>query len=958
MPKRNPYAILEALPDSIPRIFNQVQLSAANHRKNCIALHRLHVQAAEVTKTAKNGTSMELTGEDLFGDVFIDMVARILAVKKGPPTVERVIKFIGAYAKFLAEKDSDDDDDTLSTRFSFRLLTWLVQGFVAKEKIVRFRCIGLATEMIAHMSELDEDVFAILRTSLIERAHDKEPAIRGPAIVALSKLSGDPAVRKLIYSTILLPSPVAAQGQRNADTNAPLNTSTRLTHPRQLTLAQREKVLRHGLGDREKSVHAAAVWMISGWFNVLRETINPDTTDMKAKSAVMAGLIAFLKLYNVANPKSTDIAVGAVNSLFKRADILAGVTFDDTFWNTLTPESVLLSRIFLNYCLDNDAEALVERSGLQSITKLAYSIQEACNTLFDTIEELEEVQLSQSHQGTAKYHEDEKNDVNNEEDTILVRGFILGELLKIAVRCDFSDEMGRRKVFMVTREMLAHELFPEHLLEPCFDDNRGYHNDLREGMENDCLNQTELKSGLFDATQSTSRNHSTKHVEMLPEERANADMIDRKCLAICIAMLSRVNGTFDDNSTLKGILTDLIIPAVKRKELEIRERGLITLGLCCLIAKNMAMSSLQLFLDEVHGAPEKLKIKVLQVIFDVLLVYDVESYVASEKFEDSQAVQAILCIGICKLMLSGLLTDRRVLTSLVLAYVSPVTAASQEIRQCLAYFLPVYCYSSPVNQSLMQSIFISVYDLVASMYQDVEDGQETITPNQLSLLFVDWTDPRKVIAKDRASAAAESIHINLGVDILKALHCHDRPMDDTKELCQLLGKLYLPEHPDPLPLLMLSKLLWSLENRNTLEDPALETILNEQRYAQEVRLRELKVMIGLTAEKENTPDFETDEIMHSSPPSAKRSRATSSNAEEQELDDSESFTASQCREALRSKQHRPTMRPPVSKRQRALRPSSEDKENLIQTTAGRRANKTGRGQTPQDLGLYQKTNRI
>lgn len=43
--------------------------------------------------------------------------------------------------------------------------------------------------------------------------------------------------------------------------------------------------------------------------------------------------------------------------------------------------------------------------------------------------------------------------------------------------------------------------------------------------------------------------------------------------------------SFEDNSTLEGILGDLIIPSVKRKELALREKALASLGLCCLIAK-------------------------------------------------------------------------------------------------------------------------------------------------------------------------------------------------------------------------------------------------------------------------------------------------------------------------------------------------------------------------------------
>lgn len=49
--------------------------------------------------------------------------------------------------------------------------------------------------------------------------------------------------------------------------------------------------------------------------------------------------------------------------------------------------------------------------------------------------------------------------------------------------------------------------------------------------------------------------------------------------------VSNVRQSFEDNSTLEGVLADLIIPCVKRKELAMREKGLVGLGLCCLIAK-------------------------------------------------------------------------------------------------------------------------------------------------------------------------------------------------------------------------------------------------------------------------------------------------------------------------------------------------------------------------------------
>lgn len=39
-----------------------------------------------------------------------------------------------------------------------------------------------------------------------------------------------------------------------------------------------------------------------------------------------------------------------------------------------------------------------------------------------------------------------------------------------------------------------------------------------------------------------------------------------------------------------------------------------------------------------------------------------------------------------------------------MAYLSPSTMDNQELRQCLSYFFPVYCYSSPANQRCMREV--------------------------------------------------------------------------------------------------------------------------------------------------------------------------------------------------------------------------------------------------------------
>lgn len=51
--------------------------------------------------------------------------------------------------------DADENDDPLTSRFLSLLLTWLFDGFLAKNKVVRYRSVQLVSEMISHLGELE-----------------------------------------------------------------------------------------------------------------------------------------------------------------------------------------------------------------------------------------------------------------------------------------------------------------------------------------------------------------------------------------------------------------------------------------------------------------------------------------------------------------------------------------------------------------------------------------------------------------------------------------------------------------------------------------------------------------------------------------------------------------------------------------------------------------------------------
>jgi condensin complex subunit 3 len=96
----------DSIQQSLAAIFDQTQLTTTNHRKNCVSLYKIHVRVSHTAINSKSGTSADLkfVGEQYFGDAFIDMINRILVVKKGTSTADRTVKFVGEYVKYVNEK--------------------------------------------------------------------------------------------------------------------------------------------------------------------------------------------------------------------------------------------------------------------------------------------------------------------------------------------------------------------------------------------------------------------------------------------------------------------------------------------------------------------------------------------------------------------------------------------------------------------------------------------------------------------------------------------------------------------------------------------------------------------------------------------------------------------------------------------------------------------------------------
>lgn len=124
-----------------------------------------------------------------------------------------------------------------------------------------------------------------------------------------------------MYSTVLNPD-VASKDDDKPD------MEISATHPRALTIAQREIVVRNGLSDREEAVKAAASKVLSSWMDVVVEdSSRPEGEEQEKES----NILSFLRLFDLSQ---LSIPEDALLSVFKaRPDIPDSLEFPSMYYS-------------------------------------------------------------------------------------------------------------------------------------------------------------------------------------------------------------------------------------------------------------------------------------------------------------------------------------------------------------------------------------------------------------------------------------------------------------------------------------------------------------------------------------------------------------------------------------------------------------------------------------------------
>ena len=116
-----------------------------------------------------------------------------------------------------------------------------------------------------------------------------------PALLARTR-DVDAATRRLVYVNVL----------EKYCTGIGEDSRTRVgfTHPRALTIAQREQIVRNGLGDREQVVKKAAAQLLGVWVDVVRTSagkeVKPEENVKRENGEeIIEDLVAFLNLFDL-----------------------------------------------------------------------------------------------------------------------------------------------------------------------------------------------------------------------------------------------------------------------------------------------------------------------------------------------------------------------------------------------------------------------------------------------------------------------------------------------------------------------------------------------------------------------------------------------------------------------------------------------------------------------------------
>ena len=672
--------------------------------RSVMSVHEIFGQAQYRASQSLIGRLRHLESKPRFENDLKDCVSRMLNIRIKEPVGDRLVRFLVSYLHSSSEHVTS-------------ILSALLPYLSAKDKTIRFRATQIVAQAINSLDAIDDELYHDIRQVLMKRIRDKIPGVRIQAVIGLGRLAEnemddnqdddedsdyDSEVEKqsLLEKLLdILQNDTNAEVRRILLQNLPLTPTTlpyilerardrdaltrravytkllpTLGDFRHLSLSMREKLLRWGLRDRDENVRKATGKLFRERWTEDCAGPRGEEVQKGAKSLAppsMPGLLELLERIDVVN-SGTDsgIALEAMKDFWAgRPDYVDSVEFDDDFWANLTSESAFMARTFNDYCQENPEYEQMCEEKMPEVTRLGFYLQKYTNNLLETI------------RSSAELGGGEEETVEGE--------FIVEQLLHIARTLDYTDEVGRRKMFSLLRDALAMADLPEEVTRltvevlrlVCGTDVAGEKDFCGVVLEavaevHDTINISDVEkeddsfvSARSEVSASSGGIATAKEPTEEDEQKALREVVvNMKCLHIAQCMLQNVDCSgLQSNLHLVSTLNNLVIPAVRSHEAPIRERGILCLGLYCLLDKSLALNNLMLFRAcfEKGRRHDALRVTVVHILTDIVVKHgvDIDLGVFAEAINAGSDVQRASTISLAKLLLSRLYSPKELVAA-------------------------------------------------------------------------------------------------------------------------------------------------------------------------------------------------------------------------------------------------------------------------------------------------------
>ncbi|XP_059844914.1 condensin complex subunit 3 [Hypanus sabinus] len=614
-----------------------------------------------------------------FHEEFINLLKYPMTIYKREPAVERVIEFVARFATAFEQPEDEEESDDDESSFMLYLFQFLLKSHSACSHSVRFRACQLINRLLGSMSEnaqIDDELYDRIYEAMLVRLKDKFPNVRIQAVLALARLQDptnescpvidaymyliecdtNPEVRRAVLSCIApssktLPKIIGrTMDIKDNVRKLAYEVLAEKIHIKAFSIAQRVKLLKHGLTDRSDAVkEVVKKKLLQAWLRILDGNV-----------------LDLLHCLDVEN--CIDVAESALNALFSQSPLEELVNNCQNLNNgkiipaeDLTCENALYWRCLCNYVKSKGDK------GEEALEKLLPEAATYASYLLSYLKNLPVLKESMK----ANFAEVED---------VMKKEFISQELLNLVGCLDTSEEGGRKCMLSVLKEILLLSNTPSSLVAKLMkqllniqkDDDRrirlvaeiisevrepAIEVDVPEDADEERKRQVKLaniKVQLIEAKQALEdiiaaqdfisasvlkqkieELENIKTEMMRPTEQPEVEEVTTekddpetmlKCLIMCNELLKEMTVTKGLGSTLNGITEALILPSIANVNPAVRNMAVLCLGSSALHNKDLALQHLPLLLQITQLDEARVKISALQAVFDILQVFGIEVF--------------------------------------------------------------------------------------------------------------------------------------------------------------------------------------------------------------------------------------------------------------------------------------------------------------------------------------------